>query len=415
VGRCFGVRVVAVGLRFAIFSLALLFVAALDASSAVFARPAICSVLERQLSASGNGGNSSRFARAAAAQGEQIQIAREQARSAGCGGGFLSIFGVQERPKSCNRVLRTITRMEANRNALLRKRDALAGGGFSGSRRAILASLERNNCNGDRLTNIKADRRLPPPIDQGRGERASLFDQIYEESHVSKDRKVTSKEKRAIQKVAKPEADNGNRGQSYIPMNVNGTVRTLCVRTCDGFYFPVSFSTTKDHFSKDSAACSALCPGAEAKLYFHSIPDEEPEQMVDLTGKTYTSSPNAFKYRINGARSTLGCTCQATEIEAKSKSATDEQANADANNMKKQKKILPSPENRPDWLADAETLANLRGGLTSGQLGDFLGRPDGAGATASLEPSRIRVVGPAFLPARAGETELRPQNQTSVR
>jgi Protein of unknown function (DUF2865) len=409
------VRVVAVRLRFAIFSLALLFVAALDASSAVFARPAICSVLERQLSTSGDGGNSSRFARAAAAQGEQIQIAREQARSAGCGGGFLSIFGVQERSKSCSRVLRTISRMEANRDALLRKRDALAGGGFSGSRRAILASLELNNCNGGRLTNIKADRRLPSPIDQGRGARTTLFDQIFEESPVRKDRKDPSKEKRAIQKVARSEADSGNAGQSYIPMNGNGTVRTLCVRTCDGFYFPVSFSTTKDHFSKDAAACSALCPGAEAKLYYHSIPNEEPEQMVDLTGKTYTSSPNAFKYRINGARSTPGCTCQAIETEVKKNLTTDGQAAADENSSKKQKKLLPYPETRPDWLADAETMANLRGGLTSSQLGDFLGRPDGAGATASLEPSKIRVVGPAFLPARAGEIAIRPQSQTSVR
>lgn len=408
---------VAVQLKSAVLFFASLLIAAVAASSPVLARPAICSLLERQLAASNGGGagNASRYVRAAAAQGEQIQIARQQARSAGCGGGFLGLFGVQDKPRSCGRILRTISRMEANRNALLRKRDALSGGGFTGSRRAILASLELNNCNGARVTNVKADRKLPSPIERARDERASLFDQVFEENPVRKSRKDKVKEKKAIQKVARAGDDGNDRSGSYVPMGADGTVRTLCVRTCDGFYFPVSFSTTKDRFSKDTAACAALCPGAEAKLYYHSIPDEEPEQMVDLTGKTYMSSPNAFKYRVNGARSTPGCSCQAAETEAMSKPEPEELTAADARKLKKAKKWLPLPQARPDWLADRETTANLRGGLTFGQLGDFLGKPDGVGATASLEPSKIRVVGPAFLPARPGESAGEAIGATSVR
>jgi Protein of unknown function (DUF2865) len=399
-----------------VYLFALLLLAALDASGAALARPAVCSVLERQLNASGNGGGDpSRYARAAAAQGEQIQIARQQARSAGCGGGFFSLFGAEAKPRSCNRILRTISRMEANRDALLRKRDSQSFGGFAGSRRAILASLDLNNCNGARVTKAKADRRLPAAVGRDDGQRTSLFDQIFEESPARKLRKEPAKEKKIIQKVAKSDEDSGRRADSYVPMDANGTVRTLCVRTCDGFYFPVSFSTTKDRFAKDAAACTALCPGAESKLYYHSIPDEEPEQMVDLTGQTYMSSTNAFKYRVNGARSTPGCTCQAAQTEEISRPEAGEQASADAKKSKKAKKWLPVPEPRPDWLSDAESMANLRGGLTSKQLGDFLGRPDGASATASLEPSKIRIVGPAFLPARPGDAGLQPQAQTSVR
>jgi Protein of unknown function (DUF2865) len=398
-----------------VYLFALLALAALDASGAALARPAICSVLERQLASSGSGGDPSRYARAAAAQGEQIQIAREQARGAGCGGGFLGLFVTDSRPKSCSRILRTISRMEANRDALLRKRDALSFGGSSGSRRAILASLDLNNCNGARVTTVKADRRLPAAVGREGDQQASLFNQIFEESPARKLRQEPPKEKKIIQKVAKSDESSGRRADSYVPMDANGTVRTLCVRTCDGFYFPVSFSTTKDRFSKDAAACTALCPGAEAKLYYHSIPDEEPEQMVDLTGKTYMSSPNAFKYRVNGARSTPGCTCQAAQTEEISKPAAGEQADADARKAKKSKKWLPVPEARPNWLTDTESMADLRGGLTSSQLGDFLGRPDGTGATASLEPAKIRVVGPAFLPARTGEAGLQSDAQTSVR
>jgi Protein of unknown function (DUF2865) len=414
-GLKFGVRVVALRHKSGIYLFALLLLAAFDASGAAQARPAICSVLERQLAASGSSGNPSRYARAAAAQGEQIQIAREQARGAGCGGGFFSIFGTDSKPRSCSRILRTISRMEANRDALLRKRDAQSFGGFAGSRRAILASLDLNNCNGARVTNVKADRRLPAVLGREGDQQSSLFDQIFEESPARKARKELVKEKKAIQKVAKSDENSGRRGDAYVPMDANGTVRTLCVRTCDGFYFPVSFSTTKDRFSKDAAACTALCPGAEAKLYYHSIPDEEPEQMVDLTGQTYMSSPNAFKYRVNGARSTPGCTCQAAQTEEISKPEADDQASADAKKLKKPKKWLPVPESRPNWLSDAESSANLRGGLTSNQLGDFLGRPDGSGATASLEPAKIRVVGPAFLPARTGEAGLQSDAQTSVR
>ena len=362
-GPGFGVCVVPVKLKSAVLFLTLIAITAFDASSLAQARPAICNVLERQLSASnGGGGNATRYARAAAAQSEQIQIARQQARGAGCGGGILSLFNPDPKPRSCSKILRTISRMEANRDALLRKRDALSGGGSSGSRRAILASLNLNNCNGARVTNAKAERKLPSAIQRGSDERASLFDEEVEDNPIRKSRKESAKEKKAVQKVSK--AQNG----AYIPMDANGTVRTLCVRTCDGFYFPVSFSTTKDRFSKDAAACTALCPGSEAKLYYHSIPDEEPEQMVDLTGKTYMSSANAFKYRVNGARSTPGCTCQAAETEAMSKPDPQELAAADAKKAKKAKKWLPNPGERPDLMTDAETMANLRGGLTFDQL-----------------------------------------------
>ena len=34
-----------------------------------------------------------------------------------------------------------------------------------------------------------------------------------------------------------------------------GTYRTLCVRTCDGYYFPISFKVTRAKFNTDSIAC----------------------------------------------------------------------------------------------------------------------------------------------------------------
>ena len=47
------------------------------------------------------------------------------------------------------------------------------------------------------------------------------------------------------------------------------TYRTLCVRLCDGFYFPISSChVRKSRFARDADACSASC-GSEARLFYH--------------------------------------------------------------------------------------------------------------------------------------------------
>jgi hypothetical protein len=97
-----------------------------------------------------------------------------------------------------------------------------------------------------------------------------------------------------------PGGDFGNRGADnfiYEPntpyYSGNGTYRTLCVRTCDGYYFPISFSTTSDHLPEDARSCEALCPGAEARLFYHPNPGGGPENMISVTGEPYSSLANA--------------------------------------------------------------------------------------------------------------------------
>jgi hypothetical protein len=74
------------------------------------------------------------------------------------------------------------------------------------------------------------------------------------------------------------------------------TYRTLCVRTCDGYYFPISFSTMRSEFARDADRCTASC-GSEARLFYHPNPGGRVEDMVDLMGVGYASLPNAFRYR----------------------------------------------------------------------------------------------------------------------
>jgi hypothetical protein len=75
------------------------------------------------------------------------------------------------------------------------------------------------------------------------------------------------------------------------------TVRTVCVRLADGYYWPVSYSTLPEYAYNDADQCQAQCPGAEVELFYYDNPGQEPEQMVSLDGTPYSSLPNAFRYR----------------------------------------------------------------------------------------------------------------------
>lgn len=88
------------------------------------------------------------------------------------------------------------------------------------------------------------------------------------------------------------------------------TYRTLCVRLCDGYYFPVSFSTLPNHFQRDSEVCQSKC-AAPAALYYHQNPGAGVEQMVSAaTNEPYTQLKEAFLYR---KKYIDGCSCKQAE------------------------------------------------------------------------------------------------------
>ena len=50
----------------------------------------------------------------------------------------------------------------------------------------------------------------------------------------------------------------------------SGTFRTICVRTCDGFYYPISAATSPARFAEDEKACRAVLPGRRGAALFAS-------------------------------------------------------------------------------------------------------------------------------------------------
>lgn len=87
------------------------------------------------------------------------------------------------------------------------------------------------------------------------------------------------------------------------------TYRTMCVRLCDGYYFPVSFSTLPSSFPKDTDVCLNKC-AAPAELYVYRNPGGEVEQMISPQGQPYDSLKNAWRYRKEYIK---GCSCKPTE------------------------------------------------------------------------------------------------------
>jgi hypothetical protein len=88
--------------------------------------------------------------------------------------------------------------------------------------------------------------------------------------------------------------------------NGGGQRQSICVRTCDGYYWPIRYPTSRRDLASDEAACRASC-GTEAKLYTRANPGVPAEDMRDENGRAYADSPTAFVYR---KRLVDGCACR---------------------------------------------------------------------------------------------------------
>ena len=75
---------------------------------------------------------------------------------------------------------------------------------------------------------------------------------------------------------------------------------------CDGYYWPITFATTRSSFARDRDTCERTC-GSPARLFVHPSSGGSPETMVDLGGQPYTRLRTAFQYRT-----TYDASCKCT-------------------------------------------------------------------------------------------------------
>ena len=178
----------------------------------------------------------------------------------------------------------------------------------------------------------------------------------------------------------------------------SGSYRTLCVRTCDGYFFPISFNASQGRLRTDANVCKALCPAAETRLYYHANPGQEAEQAIsaDGAGEPLTRLPNAFRYRTEVVQ---GCTCGKPDLRLLPPGAGGLRGTREASLSFG---YLPLPRVKPDMDEDPETQAVTVAGLTVEAVSPQPQRETVAEASSGEPPPppKVRIVGPQYFSDR---------------
>ncbi|MER9997898.1 DUF2865 domain-containing protein [Mesorhizobium sp. M0051] len=370
----------------------------------------ICRQLENDLAAASRGGGGGpalirKYESAIARQREQISKARSQASRAGC---VFSLFG--RNVDQCAGLNATIHRMNANLDALQSKRERLADGGSRRDRGRILASLDANGCRDDTV----APRRAPLQEANREGGSTNLFDQLFGGNSQQLDTSDTLDqlddpgEERSVRRVL-------NRpGIPDFP-SVGGEFHTSCVRTCDGYFFPMSNSASAGDFERDQKNCESSCPGTEMQVFYSRGMDDDSASMTSsVTGRPYSELPTAYLYKQPDMSRPPACGCNAAQnfqiIAGNPPNPERSQPETDA------APIIPVPISKPDPGSDPETLANLQGGLDREAIKRLSAKPVTSPVSA-LPPDqrKIRVVGPTFLPDPSAAIDLQAQAPKAAR
>jgi hypothetical protein len=181
--------------------------------------------------------------------------------------------------------------------------------------------------------------------------------------------------------------------------------KAVCVRTCDGSFFPVSYSASQGRLGGLEDMCRALCPNADVSLYTYP-PSGQIEQAVSINGAKYMDMPNALKYRTS---LDPNCSCK-----RKGESWADALAGAETKLGRESKgDVFVTPEksielSRPrfDAKAKAKTPADAKAtpGATPATADPAVDALSQQAATISREASGI-AGGDAQTGAKYGEDQ----------
>ena len=72
--------------------------------------------------------------------------------------------------------------------------------------------------------------------------------------------------------------------QEIGPPDSGGPYRTMCVRTCDGFYFPLRHDAVRKNFAPDVKSCRTAC-GSQARLFYFAENGGSLDGMIDLAAR----------------------------------------------------------------------------------------------------------------------------------
>lgn len=377
-----------------------------------------CTRLKAQLaSASSQPGSSTkyrRYADAAAKQMDQIRKVRSDLTRFGCTTGSFIVLG-GENAKACAKLTAAQTKMRANLSALERKRDSYAKQDNRSANRRIQAALKANDCDGRRAA-VQAAALKGQQDAERRNQRTAQRDK-KQQSSKSVVAVLSGGNTRPAASVSATRSVAGSIPGSRIvvepPAARGGNYRTLCVRSCDGFFFPVSSAASPSDFARDERTCQMMCPGTKTALYVHSALGQESEDMVSVrTRAPYTDMPNAFAYRNTNAPMTKACSCNMRAFHQemiRREAVFNGTASPD-----QPVTTWVRPFNRPDPGEDPETVLNAELRLTTEDVAAVLGASQ-IERPLTRERQEVRMVGPAFLPEQDGGLDLKSGGEPLLR
>lgn len=167
------------------------------------------------------------------------------------------------------------------------------------------------------------------------------------------------------------------------------TYSTMCVRTCDGYKFPVSFSTKRRSFESDSQACSNLCPGTDMELFYRKTAGDSEENLISArTNLPYTALPNAFAFQRSF---NAQCSCNYALLTPKQKPGQNANGDLPVGSKEITLSRTPVPVYRDRWADQAKKAAQERARLRAEAVELHTERK-------VAENRGVRVVGDAFFP-----------------
>lgn len=302
-----------------------------------------------------------KYARAIAEQKLSIRELRSTMRETGCGGGSIFVLG-GENAGECAELEDKMARMESNLSVLNEKRISLLSGQQDDARRRrVAAAIEDNGCD-----------------DQ------PVFASTEPVAHEGAEPLVTDMPD-GRETIRVPQTDEGYGDSQFVDLggtSNNGSYRTMCVRTCDGAYFPISSQASSMNFQRDAQVCSMMCPGMETELFYHSIHQESDAMRSAFTGRRYDELENAYRFRTTSVKKDKACGCNFSLYYKEM--------------MKREAYIADPAKREPQQSSIVWIKPELRGQL---QKEVTAGKQMKEAALRDYKPdTRIRQIGPKFLP-----------------
>jgi uncharacterized protein DUF2865 len=349
-----------------------------QASPGQQAQSQICQRLEAQLASVDRGGGDParaeqlrRYEENANRQQAELDRLTAQGKRQGCEGtGFFLFGGFQSQSQQCVDINGQISRMRGNLDRINVDLQRLRGGDMDRGeqRRSMMMALAQNNCGPQYRTAARAPGGF---MDQ-------LFGRDSEPNEPSND-------------MANPEAQSGS-------------FRTVCVRTCDGFYFPISYATSPARFAQDEKTCQRMCPAAEVQLFSYRTTGEDVTQATSINGQSYSSLPNALKYRQSFD---AACSCKRAGQSWADALGKDEAVEAGdivvTEDRARQMSLPPAQKGQPKTQQKGRAPAAAAAPAVADPAPAATATAPAAAAPPSEgDPKRpVRAVGPTFIPPAA--------------